>query len=81
MHLIKPDVRRVLPMASRGEGCVIYTDDGRRILDACSGAISCSLGYGHPHIIDKMLVQAQHTTTGTWPRPRRVSLCTSAPQS
>ena len=59
MHLIKPDVHRVLPMASRGEGCVIYTDDGRRILDACSGAISCSLGYGHPHIIDKMLVQAQ----------------------
>ena len=59
MHLIKPDVHRVLPMAGRGEGCVIYTDDGRRILDACSGAISCSLGYGHPHIIDKMLVQAQ----------------------
>ena len=58
MHLIKPDVRCVSPMASRAEGSVIYTDDGKRILDACSGAIACSLGYGHQYVIGKMLEQA-----------------------
>ena len=58
MHLITPDVHHALLTARSASGSVIYTDDGKRILDGCSGAIACSLGYGHGHVIDKMLEQA-----------------------
>lgn len=58
MHLITPDVHHALLTARSASGSVIYTDDGKRILDGCSGAIACSLGYGHGHVIDKMLEHA-----------------------
>lgn len=59
MRLIRPDLRHEPPIALRGKGSVIYTDDGKKILDACSGAIACSLGYGHEYVIRKMMEQVQ----------------------
>ncbi|MBV6752244.1 aminotransferase class III-fold pyridoxal phosphate-dependent enzyme [Pseudomonas chlororaphis] len=59
MYLIKPNLRHDLPLAYRAQGSVIYTSDDKRILDACSGAIACSLGYGNEYILGKMTEQAQ----------------------
>lgn len=36
----------------RGEGCYIYTDDGRKILDFGSGIAVCNLGHGYPSVIE-----------------------------
>ncbi|KPA95038.1 aminotransferase class III-fold pyridoxal phosphate-dependent enzyme [Pseudomonas asplenii] len=58
MHLIKPNLRQYYPMAFSAQGSTIMTDDNRTILDGCSGAIACSLGHGHPYIIDRMRMQA-----------------------
>ncbi|WP_416770194.1 aminotransferase class III-fold pyridoxal phosphate-dependent enzyme [Pseudomonas sp. RHF3.3-3] len=58
MHLIKPNLRQYYPMAFSAQGSTIMTDDNRTILDGCSGAIACSLGHGHPYIIDRMRTQA-----------------------
>lgn len=38
--------RELYPEAVRGEGCFIFTRDGRKILDACGGAAVVSIGHG-----------------------------------
>lgn len=63
MHLIKPNLSRMPPTAHSSKGSVIYTDDNKRILDASSGAIACSLGYGHEYVIGKMLEQAHRMSS------------------
>jgi len=47
------------PNIERGEGVWLFTTDGRKILDACSGGamVSC-LGYGVRDVIDAAAVQA-----------------------
>lgn len=47
------------PMANRvtnlgivkGEGCYLYTDDGRKILDFASGIGVCNLGHNYPSVV------------------------------
>ena len=53
---------RALPVAVRGEGCRIWTADGREYLDACGGAMVMSLGHGHPRLIDALKRQAEQLT-------------------
>ena len=36
----------------RGEGCHLYTTDGRKFLDFTSGIAVTSLGHCHPHGIE-----------------------------
>jgi len=38
------------PIAVRGEGSFLVDADGRRYLDACSGAAVSCLGHGHPRV-------------------------------
>lgn len=48
------------PMANRvtdlgvvkGEGCYLYTDDGRKILDFASGIGVCNLGHNYPSVVE-----------------------------
>ena len=39
------------PCVIRGEGCYLYTEDGRKILDFASGIACNALGHCHPKII------------------------------
>lgn len=41
---------RAYPKATRGEGCFIYTAEGRRYLDACGGAAVVTIGHGVPEV-------------------------------
>jgi adenosylmethionine-8-amino-7-oxononanoate aminotransferase len=50
--------RRVFPIAVRGEGCWIETNDGRRLLDASGQAAVLSIGHGVPEIGRAMAEQA-----------------------
>jgi acetylornithine/N-succinyldiaminopimelate aminotransferase len=42
----------------RGEGCYLYTTDGRKFLDFTSGIAVTSLGHCHPHVIEAITKQA-----------------------
>jgi adenosylmethionine-8-amino-7-oxononanoate aminotransferase len=46
------------PRATRGEGCFLYTDDGRRILDASGGAAVVTIGHGLESVARAMAEQA-----------------------
>jgi adenosylmethionine-8-amino-7-oxononanoate aminotransferase len=50
--------RKTLPIAVRGEGCWIETDDGRRLLDASGQAAVLNIGHGVPEIGRAMAEQA-----------------------
>jgi adenosylmethionine-8-amino-7-oxononanoate aminotransferase len=50
--------RKALPIAVRGEGCWIYTADGRRLLDASGQAAVVSIGHGVAEIGRAMAEQA-----------------------
>ena len=47
----------LLPVA--GEGCELELADGRRILDLYGGHAVAGLGYGHPHLTDRVCAQAR----------------------
>jgi acetylornithine/N-succinyldiaminopimelate aminotransferase len=42
----------------RGQGCYLYTTDGRKFLDFTSGIAVTSLGHCHPHAIEAITKQA-----------------------
>jgi acetylornithine/N-succinyldiaminopimelate aminotransferase len=42
----------------KGEGCYLYTTDGRKFLDFTSGIAVTSLGHCHPHVIEAITKQA-----------------------
>jgi adenosylmethionine-8-amino-7-oxononanoate aminotransferase len=46
------------PRAARGEGCFVYTEDGRRFLDASGGAAVVTIGHGVKEVADAMAAQA-----------------------
>lgn len=41
---------RTLPTAEYGDGIYIYTKDGKRFLDGCSGAICANIGHGNKRV-------------------------------
>ncbi|WP_028223365.1 aminotransferase family protein [Paraburkholderia oxyphila] len=46
-----------LPTVARAEGIYAWDTDGKRYIDACSGAIVAQLGHGHPAIREAMMAQ------------------------
>jgi 4-aminobutyrate aminotransferase len=47
----------------KGEGCYLYTDDGRKVLDFASGVAVTNLGHNHPAVVEaakKQLEQLIH---------------------
>src|SRR5258708_20079424 len=50
--------KKTFPVASRGEGCWIIADDGRRFLDASGQAAVVSIGHGVPEIGHAMAEQS-----------------------
>src|SRR5437879_4684181 len=56
--LFPRNFKKTLPIASRGEGCWIIADDGRRFLDASGQAAVVSIGHGVPEIGRAMAEQS-----------------------
>ncbi len=53
------NVRRSYLEVDHGEGVYLYDTDGKKYLDACSGAAVSNLGHADPRIIQAMIEQAQ----------------------
>src|SRR5258708_24771268 len=56
--LFPRNFNKTFPIASRGEGCWIVTEDGRRFLDASGQAAVVSIGHGVPEIGHAMAEQS-----------------------
>jgi adenosylmethionine-8-amino-7-oxononanoate aminotransferase len=56
--LFPRNFKKSFPVASRGEGCWIIADDGRRFLDASGQAAVVSIGHGVPEIGRAMVEQS-----------------------
>jgi adenosylmethionine-8-amino-7-oxononanoate aminotransferase len=57
-ELFPRNFKKTIPVASRGEGCWIITDDGRRFLDASGQAAVVSIGHGVAEIGRAMAEQS-----------------------
>lgn len=62
MTIFTPSPGSVRPQAVKAEGVHIEDETGKSWIDGCSGAIACSIGYGHPEIVAAMHRQAQTTS-------------------
>jgi beta-alanine--pyruvate transaminase len=64
---------------ARAEGVHYWTDDGRRLLDGCSGLFCVPLGHGRREIADavhRQLLELDYTPTFTRAHPRAFELAT-----
>jgi len=43
----------------RGEGAYLFSTDGQRYLDFCSGIAVTGLGHSHPHLVDALIEQGR----------------------
>jgi len=56
--LFPRNFHKSFPIAVRGEGCWLYTQDGRKFLDAAGSAAVVNIGHGVPEIATAMAAQA-----------------------
>lgn len=64
------------PLVVGGEGCYLFTAEGRRILDAGGGAIVANIGHGRREVADRVhaaMAQGAYVVP-IWPTPHRLSL-------
>lgn len=57
--LIKPMLDEKYPTIDHGKGVYLVDDDGKKYLDAASGAVTANIGHGVEEIIEAMQVQAK----------------------
>jgi adenosylmethionine-8-amino-7-oxononanoate aminotransferase len=57
--LIKPMLDEFYPLIDYGKGVYLYDKDGKKYLDAASGAVTANIGHGVPEIIEAMHEQAK----------------------
>ncbi|AIF50986.1 aspartate aminotransferase family protein [Pelosinus sp. UFO1] len=58
-HVFYRNVNKTYLEVDRGEGIYLYDKEGKKYIDACSGAAVSNLGHAHPGIIDALVKQAQ----------------------
>ncbi|HJV46571.1 MAG TPA: aspartate aminotransferase family protein [Bacillota bacterium] len=58
-YVIKPHLRKDLPVISHGKGIHLYDQEGKRYIDGCSGAVCASIGHGVEEIVQAMIDQAK----------------------
>ncbi len=61
-YLIKPLLDAVYPTIDYGKGIYLYDKEGKRYVDASSGAVTANIGHGVPEIIDAMVQQAKRVS-------------------
>ena len=53
MKVMPPVVKRATTLGvTKGEGCYLWAEDGRKILDFASGVAVCNLGHNHPKVVE-----------------------------
>lgn len=53
MKVMPPVVKRATTMGvTKGAGCYLWSEDGRKILDFASGVAVCNLGHNHPKVVE-----------------------------
>ncbi|MBI0576011.1 aspartate aminotransferase family protein [Neobacillus cucumis] len=57
-YLIKPMMDEIYPVIDYGKGVYLYDLEGKKYLDAASGAVTANIGHGVPEIIEAMNKQA-----------------------
>jgi adenosylmethionine-8-amino-7-oxononanoate aminotransferase len=57
-RILHRSLRETPPIASRGGGVWLISEDGRRVLDASGGAAVSCLGHQHPRVLDAIARQA-----------------------
>lgn len=58
-YLIKPMLDGAYPVIDYGKGVYLYDKNGKKYLDAASGAVTANIGHGEKEIIKAMEEQAQ----------------------
>jgi adenosylmethionine-8-amino-7-oxononanoate aminotransferase len=58
-HLFPRNLLTEYPVAVKAQGVFIYDSAGRKYLDACGGAVVCSIGHGVPEVASVMTAQAK----------------------
>ncbi|UII54491.1 aspartate aminotransferase family protein [Cytobacillus spongiae] len=61
-HLIKPILDTNYPMIDYGKGIYLFDQDGKKYLDASSGAVTANIGHGVDEIITAMHDQAKRVS-------------------
>jgi acetylornithine/N-succinyldiaminopimelate aminotransferase len=56
---VMPNYARTDLVFDRGQGAMLYTDDGRSFLDFGAGIAVSSLGHAHPHLVAALKAQAE----------------------
>lgn len=64
------------PTIVRAEGVGLFTDDGRRIIDAAGGAVVNNIGHGRPEVADAVATALRELdyVIPIWPTPNRLAL-------
>ncbi len=57
-NVIKPELNKEYPLVSYGKGIYLYDTEGNQYIDACSGAVTASIGHGVEEISRVMMEQA-----------------------
>jgi acetylornithine/N-succinyldiaminopimelate aminotransferase len=58
MSAVMPTYARADLAFERGEGAWLFTEDGRKFLDFCSGVAVTALGHSHPYLVKALTEQA-----------------------
>lgn len=58
-HVFHRDLYKDYPIITHGEGSYLYTKDGKKYLDASSGAVAANLGHTNPEIAEALYEQAK----------------------
>src|SRR5438270_8186044 len=68
-----------VPIITRGEGCYVYDEHGKRYLDGLSALFCVNAGHGRAEIGDAMAKQARELgfyTNWSYAHPRAIELAT-----
>ncbi|NRD76547.1 aspartate aminotransferase family protein [Bacillus sp. BRMEA1] len=58
-YVFHRDLKKEYPIITHGEGIYLFDDQGKKYLDACSGAVAANLGHGISSIGEAMAEQAK----------------------
>jgi adenosylmethionine-8-amino-7-oxononanoate aminotransferase len=66
-----------IPIITRGEGCYVYDEHGRRYLDGLSGLFCVNAGHGRPELAEaaaRQFEELDFTTLWSYAHPRAIEL-------
>jgi adenosylmethionine-8-amino-7-oxononanoate aminotransferase len=58
-YVFHRDFSKAYPIITHGKGIYLYDENGKRFMDACSGAVAANLGHGVEEIAEAMALQAK----------------------